>query len=178
MKLRIRYDNAYQTLELDAKETEQLWFSLDLEGEGLTQKEREVLIQRTFEERFNRPDYNSWHKLDRHRGNTKAKPGKDEHEDDVNTSEPLMDEVFDNRIFRKDELDREENESYDAICQWVRETLSKKPTWAEAFISVRMDAKTVNDYASSISVERPSRISHWLKRAEVKLREHFPKNGF
>ena len=45
MKLKIRYDNAYQTLELDAEATEQLWITLSLEGDGLSQEDFEKLIQ-------------------------------------------------------------------------------------------------------------------------------------
>ena len=41
MKLKIRYENEVQTLELNAEDTEQLWVSLSLEGEGLSQAERE-----------------------------------------------------------------------------------------------------------------------------------------
>ena len=37
MKLEVRYDNTVQTIDLDAEATEQLWVSLSLEGEGLTQ---------------------------------------------------------------------------------------------------------------------------------------------
>ena len=89
MKLKIRYDNKYQTVELDAEATEQLWITLSLEGEGLSQEEREKLIQDEWEERLNKPDYNSWHNFDRHRGHSKAQAGKDEDEEDMDTSEPL-----------------------------------------------------------------------------------------
>ena len=131
MKLRIRYDEAYQVLDLDEKATEQLWVSLDLDGgEGLTQAEREKRIQEAFDAKYNRPEYNNWRKLNRHRGETKAKPGKDGPEDDVDTSEPLMSEVADNRIFRQDELSREEREQYEAICEWARSILTDKPKWA------------------------------------------------
>ena len=55
MRLKIRYEQEFQTIELDAEATEELWVSLSLEGEGLTQEEKETLIQDTWEERFNRP---------------------------------------------------------------------------------------------------------------------------
>ena len=41
MKLKIRYENEMQTIELDSAATNQLWVSLSLEGEGLSQEERE-----------------------------------------------------------------------------------------------------------------------------------------
>ena len=65
IKLRIRYDETVQTLDLDEKTTEQLWVSLSLEGEGLSDSEREQKIQAAFDIQYNRPEYNSWHKFDR-----------------------------------------------------------------------------------------------------------------
>lgn len=173
MKLKIRYENEYQTITLDAEATEELWVSLSLEGEGLTQEERERLIQETWEERYNRPDYNNWHKHNRHTGRSKAQSENKDGEEDADTSEPLMSEVADDRIFRRDELAREEKESYEAICQWVRQTLIKKPKWADAFIAVRMDGVSVNDHAAAIGVSDASIVSKWLARAERKLRENY-----
>ena len=42
MRLKIRYEQEFQTIELDAEATEELWVSLSLEGEGLTQEEKET----------------------------------------------------------------------------------------------------------------------------------------
>ena len=174
MILRIRYENEVRSIELDAEATEGLWVSLDLEtDEEITQPEREKRIQDAFDEKFNRPEYNNYHKFTRHQGFSKAQPGKDDVEEDVDTSEPLMKEVFDDRIFRRDEIARAEKEEYDAICQWVREILVKNPRWADAFIKVRLDGMSVNDYAASIGVSDASIVSKWLKRAEKKLRENW-----
>lgn len=172
MRLKIRYENEYQIIMLDAEAIEELWASLSLEGEGLTQEEKEKLIQDTWEERFNRPDYNNWHKFDCHRGRSKAQPGKDDSEDEVDTNEPLMEEVADDRIFRRDELDREERESYEAICDWVRKVLVKKPEWADAFIAVRLDGESIREYAARIGADE-NNITQKLKRARKKLRENF-----
>lgn len=172
MKLKIRYENEMQILELDSATTEELWVSLSLEGERLSQEEKEKLIQDTWEERFNRPDYNCWHKFDRHRGNSKAQSSNDDGKEDTDTSEPLMEEVADDRIFRRDELEREERESYEAICQWVREILVKKPEWADAFIAVRLDGEPIREYAARIGADE-NNITQKLKRAEKKLRENF-----
>ena len=57
MKLKIRYEQEYQTIELDTEATEQLWVSLSLdEGEGLSNEEREQRIQDAFNEGYNKPD--------------------------------------------------------------------------------------------------------------------------
>lgn len=176
MILRIRYENEVRSIELDAEATEGLWVSLELEtDEEITQPEREKRIQDAFDEKFNRPEYNNYHKFTRHQGFSKAQPGKDETEDDVDTSEPLMKEVFDDRIFRRDEIARAEKEEYEAACQWIREILVKKPKWAEAFIAVRLDGMAVNDYAASIGLSDASVISKWLARAAKKLKENWDK---
>ena len=60
MKLKIRYENEIQTIELDVKATEKMWVSLSLEGEGLSQQEREELIQKEWNEKFNKADYNKF----------------------------------------------------------------------------------------------------------------------
>lgn len=173
MKLKIRYDNEIQTLELDAKTTEQLWVTLSLEDEDLTEEDREKLIQDEFDRQFNRPDYNSWHKLDRHRGYSRMQQEKSEDGEDADPNEPLMDEVADDRIFRKDEIERDRRDSHDSVCLWVRKVLAKKPKWADAFIAVRIDGVSVNDYAASIGVSDASTVSKWLARAEKKLRENY-----
>ncbi|MDT3390097.1 MAG: sigma-70 family RNA polymerase sigma factor [bacterium] len=171
MKLRIRYENELQYLELNAEDTERLWISLSLEGEGLSQAERENRIEEFFEEQFNRPEYNNWHKETRRIGNSKARPKEDNGE--VEVSEPLMSEVIDDRIFMQDEIRRDEQEEYEEVCDRVRTILAKKPHWAEAFIAVRIDGVSVNDHAASIGVKDASIVSKWLSRAEKKLREKY-----
>lgn len=172
MKLKIRYDETVQTLDLDEKATEQLWVSLSLEGEGRSDSEREQKIQEAFDFQYNRPEYNSWHKFNRHRGYSKAQSSVDDDEDDNEASEPLMCEVADDRIFLKDELDRTEKESYKAACSWVRKVLIKKPEWADAFIAVRMDGEPIREYAARVGADE-NNISQKLKRAEKKLAEAY-----
>ncbi|MBQ7264524.1 MAG: sigma-70 family RNA polymerase sigma factor [Firmicutes bacterium] len=184
MKLKIRYENEYQTIMLDAEATEELWVSLSLEGEGLTQEERERLIQETWEERYNRPDYNNWHKHNRHTRRSKAQSENKDGEEGADTSEPLMSEVADDRIFRRDELAREEKESYEAICQWVRQTLIKKPKWADAFIAVRIDKIPIREYAAAIAnpgediAKVENNLTQKLKRATSALAKAYPGKDF
>ena len=126
------------------------------------------MIQEAFDVKYNRPEYNSWHKFDRHRGNSKAQSVNDGGEVDADSSEPLMDEVADDRIFRKDELDRDERESYEAICDWVHKVLARKPEWAYAFIAVRIDGEAIREYAARIDADE-NNITQKLKRAEKRL---------
>ena len=172
MKLKIRYENEYQTLNLDEASTEELWVTLSLEGEGISKADKEQMIQEAWEEKFNKPEYNNWHKFDRHRGYSEAQNGKDDDVDDVD--EPLMREVADDRVFRRDEIEWERRKEYDAVVKWVQKSLEKKPAWAEAFIAVRLDGVSVNDYAASIGVKDASIVPKWLSRAEKKLKEKYP----
>lgn len=142
MNLKIRYDDKYQTLTLDTEATGQLWVSLGLTDEGLTQEEREKLIQEKVEEVYNRPDYNNWHQYWRHQGESKAQP--DNEGEGVDSPEPLISEVVDDRIFRKEEIERERKDSYDAVCQWIFKIL--KPDVAEAFIATKIDRIAIRDY--------------------------------
>lgn len=67
MKLKIRYEQEFQTIELDTEATKQLWVSLSLEDEeGLSEEEREQRIQDAFDEQFNKPEYNIWHRETHH----------------------------------------------------------------------------------------------------------------
>ena len=64
MKIKIRYNNEFQKLEVDRDE---MWVSLSLGStEGLTHNEMENRSQDKFDEMFNRPEYNNWHRHDRH----------------------------------------------------------------------------------------------------------------
>lgn len=132
MKLKIRYENEIQTIELDAKATEEMWVSLSLEGEGLSQAEREELIQKEWNEQFNKDDYNNWHKFNRHRGYSKAVP--DEETDEVDCSEPLMSEVRDPRIFCRQELEKDKQYDYEACCDRIRALV--KPAQADMLIAI------------------------------------------
>ena len=172
MKLKIRYENEYQTIVLNEQDTEAMWVSLSLEGEGLSDSEREQKIQEAFDIQYNRPEYNSWHKFDRHRGYSRAQSSADDAEDDSEASEPLMSEVADDRILLKNELDRAEKESYEATCGWVRKVLVKKPEWADAFIAVRMDGEPIREYAARVGADE-NNITQKLKRAEKKLAEAY-----
>ena len=175
MKLKIRYDDTIQTIDLDAEATRQMWVSLSLQGEELTDSEKEQKIQEAFDEQYNRPEYNNWHKETRHIGFSKAKPGKDEDEDDVDSSEPLMNEVADDRIFMKDELERREREDYEDWCDRIRAAM--KPDYAEMIIAIHLDGMEPCEYAESIG-EKPNTLNHRLQRAEKKFREIFPRTSF
>lgn len=93
MKLKVRYENEFQTIELDAKSTDEMWVSLSLDcDDDMTQEEKEQAIQNAWDKQYNRPDYNNWHKFNRHRGFTKKQPNVKTNV--VDEFEPLIEEVI------------------------------------------------------------------------------------
>lgn len=174
MKLKIRYDWRVQTIELDTEETEKLWVSLSLEGEDLSQEEREKKIQDAFDIEFNEEERKNWRRSSRHKGYTRSLFGKEGcgDENGPDSFEPLMDEVLDDRIFRKHEIEQIEKERYENLCEWIRKVLIKKPEWADAFISVYLDGETIRAYSARMGVDE-NNITQKLKRAKKKLRENY-----
>ena len=167
MRLSVRYENQFQSIELNEEETQEMWVSLSLEGENL---EKEKLIQKTFDEKFNKPEYNIWHRETRHLTTPKERFNDDG--DEYDTSEPLMKEVADDRIFRKDEIERAYQDDYEGVCKWIRTALGKKQDWADMFIAVRMEGMSIREYASSIGVSE-NNITQKLKRATKKLEQEY-----
>ena len=174
MKLKIQYENKKQTIELNAEDTNKLWVSLSLEGEGLSDKQKESMIQEEWNEQFNKPDYNNWHTNTRYIGNYVGQGFDGEKIDSREAAwvDPLMGEVRDTRIFLKEANQIEMNMDYEEVCDWIRKTLGKHENWADAFIAVHMDGISVNDYAAGIG-KSPSSVSHFLERARKKLAENY-----
>ena len=169
MKLKVRFEDKFQTIELDAKATEEMWVTLSIETDGaVTQDEKEQLIQEEWDKQFNRPEYNSWHKADRHRGYSCAK--SDDEDEEMDDSEPLMKEVRDPSIFLKDEIERNNKMDYEMYCEKIRAAV--KPAQAEMLISIALDGMTVADYAELIG-DKPNNVSHRYRAALKKLEKSF-----
>ena len=174
MKLMVRFENKFQTIELDAEDTEKLWVSLSLEEEeSLSQEQRESRIQEAFDKAFNKPEYNVWHRetryidatpkrkrMDGRRGYIQGEPG-----------DPTFN-IFDYLALTSDAEMHAENFAYEDICSEVRVALSRKPEWSEVFIAVRMNGESIREYAARTG-KSENNITQKLKRAEKKLRDYF-----
>lgn len=162
MKLKVRYENETQFIELDANGMEKMWISLSLEdGENLTQEEKEVRIQKAFDEQYNKPEYNNYHKFDRHRGKIK-KPFRKKH-GDIDESDGIN-TVADN----SQEEERCRKYEYEALCQKIRAVL--KPKFADVIIAVYLNDMTPEEYAKSTGESRDT-IYKRLQRARKKYQE-------
>ena len=175
MKIKIRYENEYQTLEVENVELER-WLNISI-SEDESQEDYEQRIQDVIEERFNRPDYNSWHKHDRHTGNAKMK--NKEGVIEVNTEEAIMAKAIDQSVFTRDIDGLEERMDhewqYKHYCSHIREIL--KPDAADMVIAIVLDGLTVSEYAERIDDE-PNNVSHRYRRAINKLKKVFSKTSF
>lgn len=171
MKIKIRYENEYQTLEVEDVELER-WLNISI-SENESQEDYEQRIQDVIEERFNRPDYNSWHKHDRHTGNAymKSKDGTVE----VNTEEAIMYRAADKSAFNSS-IDGVHNQlEYEECCETLRSLL--KPAVADMVIAIALDGYTVGEYAAEIG-EDANTVSHRYRRAINKLKKVFSKPSF
>ena len=171
MKIKIRYENEYQTLEVENVELER-WLNISI-SEDESQEDYEKRIQEEIEVRYNRPDYNSWHKHDRHTGNAymKSKDGTVE----VNTEEAIMYRAADKSAFNSS-IDGVHNQlEYEECCETLRSLL--KPAVADMVIAIALDGYTVGEYAASIG-ENANNVSHRYRRAINKLKKVFSKTSF
>ena len=154
MELKIRYENGYQTINLNTEATKKMWVSLSLEGEGLSQEEKESRIQEAFEEQFNRPEYNNWHKETRHIDPTPKRKRMDgsrgyicgEKDDD---SFDIMDYLA--VTYPKCGVYDEEDETakmYESVLELIQEKV--KPDFVDTFIAIASKRTTPKQIASKM----------------------------
>ncbi len=180
MKVVIRYETERVTFNLSDEEARQMGCCVNIDLESIPEDERQSKLQEACDEQFNRPDYNNWHKYWRHQGESKAQP--DDEGEELESSEPLMSEVADNRIFRRDEIERNRKDSYDAVRQWICKIL--KPEVAEAFIATKIDRVTIRDYVTKRAklgediAKLENNLSKKLTRAAEKLAVAYLERDF
>lgn len=172
MKLKIRYENEFQTIELDAKATEEMWVTLSIETDGaVTQEEKEQLIQDKWDEQFNKPEYNVYHRETRHIDPTPKKKRLDGRKGYI-CAEP-DDKSFDimDYLNTYDPTGGYCNQfEYEECCKIIRAAV--KPAQAEMLIAIILDGMEVEEYAESIG-DNANNVSHRYRRALKKLEKIF-----
>jgi RNA polymerase sigma factor (sigma-70 family) len=170
MKIIIRYNDKLTNLEVPDEDFT-LMIDADYEDRLSTAEDKETVVRRSpqeiMDERFNRPEYNNWHKFDRNRGMPKKPFRKDDQAVDETDH---MDYFSDNT----DEETRERKEEYEYCCEIIRTIL--KPKHSEPFIAVYLDGMSMTDYAKSVGVSK-SAISHRLNTAKKNLKKVFPESS-
>lgn len=96
MRIRILYDNKPTYLEVPDKDCT-VMIDSDYEERLSSAEDKEAVarrsVQEIMEERFNKPEYNNWHKFNRHYGEPKKKFRKD---DEAEDKSDVMDSFSDN----------------------------------------------------------------------------------
>ena len=167
MKLKIRFDKYFQSIELNEKETEEMWISLSMEEEYDSQEEKEKLIQEKFNEEFNKPEFNNWRKHNRRLSMPKKPFRKDDQEVDETDHMDYFPDY-------SDEIAREKKEEYEHICEIIRKALKEKQ--AELLIAIVLDGVSVTEYAEREGVS-VSAISHRLDTAKKNFKKIYPKSS-
>ncbi|MBN2882385.1 MAG: sigma-70 family RNA polymerase sigma factor [Clostridia bacterium] len=80
--------------------------------------------------------------------------------------------IMDYLCTSSDEDARSRDYECEAICDWIRNTLAKKPEWADAFIAVRINGMSIREYANTIGADE-NNITQKLKRATKKLKQEY-----
>lgn len=140
MKLKIRYENGYQAINLNIEDTKKMWVSLSLEGEELSQEEKENRIQEAFEEQYNKTEYNIWHRETRHidptpkRRKMNGKAGYitgEEGDDSFNIMDYL---AVTYPEYGEDDEENETAKKYESVLEVIRAKV--KPDFVDAFIAI------------------------------------------
>lgn len=184
MRIQLRCDNHFTTFDLKLDEVKG-WLNIDLLPDE-SEEEFEKRAQEKVDAEFNRPEYNSLHKYERHKGFTK--PYSSEDAEEADDYESCMSDVRDSGIFFKTVNQINASEEYRAVESFVYSIL--KPDVADLFMAVRIRNMAINEKAASMlsrdafeteadykkAVDRlANNITHKLKRAEKKLVKNIKK---
>ena len=170
MELKIRYENEIQILTLNEEETSQLAKCLCVEIDGLDADKIEIVIQNVFDDEFNRPEYNGWHKADRHRGYSSAK--EDEEGNPIDPNEPLMKDMVESWLCNSSNEERDSNIDLEELLAELRNVL--KPDEFEMVVAISSGEYKPGEYAVIIN-DDPNNVSHRYRRALKKINKKFKK---
>lgn len=144
MRIKIRYEKEFTTFELNLSDIKG-WLNIDLQQDE-SEEEFAKRAQEEVDKEYNRPEYNIMHKQERHKGF--AISTKDENGEETGDFEPSMSEVMDPSIFLKDEINRNRQETYEAVKEFVYLVL--KSDIDDLFMEVRIDGMSINEKAESM----------------------------
>ena len=161
MKLKIRYENGYQEVEINTEDMKQLWISFDIEDEEMSEER----LQEEFEERFNKPEYNNYHKHYRHWGMPKKAYKRDDEDTDETDG---LEQIPDNT----DEEERDRKYDREDVKQRLEKALPGKEEWVDILMAVDVDGENIRDYAARTG-KNENNVTQKRKRALKKLKKLF-----
>jgi hypothetical protein len=151
--------------DLDIQEASQ-WVNVSI-GDEMTEKEIQDLIQECIDEEYNKPEYNEWHRENRHIGGNKH-------------IQATVDRIMHRRghgynlesVYADNSQEEERERKYqdEAIRGWLEESL--KPKESALAIALILDDMTVQEYAASIG-DKANNVSHRWNRLKRKIKKLF-----
>lgn len=182
MNLKYRCDEEHGEIKLSLEDLKEVGAWLNIE-ECDDQKEYERRIQEAYDEQWNGPDYNIYHRETRHIDPNPKRKRMDGCKEYIqrDPDDPAFDIMDYLAVTSSADSDGE------AECQWIRKVLHKKPDVAEAFIATRYGDTTIRDYvtkqagvgATPKDIKRlENGLSKKLTRAAKVLAEAYPNRGF
>ena len=163
MKLKMQYGFETQEVEVDVND---MWVSLSIDESDVDPSmPKEEIVQKEFDEKFNKPEYNNERKAKRYISVVKKDQRKIENHG----------QIFEIADFLEDNSFEEEinaNLEYEEITNII--TSSVKEEYADVIISVYLDDKTPEKYAfdNNVSIDA---VRKRIQRAKKKLRKIFEK---
>lgn len=147
--IKMRYEDTFQDIPLDESAQGVLAKSLNIEGfDTLSMIEKQETLQNTLDTLFNKPEYNNYHKFNRHRAYVNTPTDKDT--DEPFLSKDIMDTFPD--IKESEKLDRKMND-IDNI-KFIYDFFKKKPKFADVVVAKDIDKLSIEEYAEIINENR------------------------
>ena len=173
MKIRLRYDNQYQELEVSRDEAAN-WLNIEITPD-MSDAEAERLANEQAEIQYNRTEYNSWHKFWRHTDPDARPKRMDGTRGKAVSAEDGEDSFAGNMDMFGSNASNEERD-HRIHEREVREEIRRKmkPDQAELIIAVILDKVPKQEYAAWIGI-KPDALSHRLDTAKRNYRKIFGK---
>ena len=172
MKIKFRYEEAFQTLEVSLEE---MWSMLQLEGgEGMSVQAREKLVQAAVDEQFNRPEYNNLQKFKRH-CSVGLKPGGLNRKPGIISQFCTNPDLEQDRIELYPDIDWEKPFSAPLDSEDLSQMLNRILPAAQAslLLRVHVDGAHLTEIAAEEGIST-SAVCQRLHKAEKNFRKVFP----
>ncbi|WP_413523329.1 hypothetical protein [Lactococcus raffinolactis] len=161
MKIKLRYENKFQTIELSVNEACK-WLNIDVSNDKeVFEIDIQNKVQKWIDETFNKPEYNIYHRETRYIGVPKKPFRKDE---DNQFLGDIMDTFADNSQM----IEYNNKEEFIAIKHWLESFL--KPEEVEMFMTIEIEGISIKDYAVLKDV-KPNTMTKRLIRLKNKIKK-------
>lgn len=157
--VKMRCEDKFKDIPLNESDADAFAKSLGIKDfDTLSMIEKQEALQDTVDSLFNKPEYNNYHKFNRHRAYVNTPTDKDT--DEPFLSKDIMDTFPDTKESEK--IDRVI--SYASIIKFLYDFFKKKPKFADVVIAVDIDNLSIAEYAEIINADRTT-VSKRYKKA-------------